>query len=211
MVSSNPPSPNDKWNGGQPSGALSAVPQDPRLDYEQARENCHASAVAEENKVDLYIKLGAIAAEAGRLEEAADALKAALAMDGRCWEAYGSLAMIHHQRQEYPQAVEMYLKCLELNGDNLIALLGLFQTCCKMGTFAIIIRYLEVYLGEHPRDVAVGFCLATLYARDGKLQKARAALQVILDLEPGKPEASHLLKQVEAALARGEPGQTSQA
>jgi tetratricopeptide (TPR) repeat protein len=161
----------------------------------------------EDSKVDLYIRLGAIAAEAGRLDEAADALKAALAMDGKCWEAYGSLAMIHHKRQEYPQAVEMYLKCLELNGDNLIALLGLFQTCCKMGTFAIIIRYLEIYLEGHPRDVAVLFCLATLYARDGKLLKAHGALHLILELEPGKPEASHLLAQVEAALTRGEAGQ----
>lgn len=179
------------------------LPPDALADYEQAKRTCLAATAGGGNPVDLCVRLAAIASEAGRTDEAIDALRAAIAMDPRCRPAYGALAMIHQKRQDYPLAVEMYLKCLELDSDDLLALLGLFQTCCKMGTFAIIIRYLEIYLGGHPRDVAVLFCLATLYARDGRLEKARKALGVILSLEPGKSEASHLLAQVEAALARG--------
>jgi tetratricopeptide (TPR) repeat protein len=199
MVSGNQSTP------GPRRAAIGARGEEARQDYEQARENCLA-AVAEEGQVDACIRLGALAAEAGRWEEAAEALKAAIALDPRCAEAYGSLAMIHHRREQYPQAVEMYLQCLQLNSDNLIALLGLFQTCCKMGSFAVIIRYLEIYLAGHPRDVAVLFCLATLYARDGELHKARGVLRTILGLEPAKAEALDLLAQVEAALARAPAG-----
>ena len=95
----------------------------------------------------------------------------------------------------------MHLKCLELDADNLVALLGLFQASVRMGTFAKVIRYLEIYLDRHPGDVAVLFCLATLYARDGRLEEAREALLSVLALEPDKKEAVELLRQVRAGLA----------
>jgi tetratricopeptide (TPR) repeat protein len=201
MVSSNPARRGGQRDGAAPGGTPAGASPDASSLYEQdQRESLAASGGG--GQVEACVKFGAIAAEAGRWDDAAKALKAALAMDPRCSEAYGSLAMIHQKRQDYPQAVDNYLKCLELDGDNLIALLGLFQTCCKMGTFAVIIRYLEIYLGGHPRDVAVLFCLATLYARDGSLEKARGILLAVLNLEPANAEAEHLLRQVEAALSQ---------
>ncbi len=172
------------------------------LRHEQAQGECLAAPAGELDRVDVCLRLGAVAAEAGKMQEAAKALEEALALDSRCAEAYGALGMVRQRLQEYPQAISMYLKCLELDGDNLVALLGLFQCCCKMGSFAIIVRYLEIYLAAHPHDVAVLFCLATLYAREGKLLQAKESLATILALEPGKPEAVHLLRQVEAALAQ---------
>jgi tetratricopeptide (TPR) repeat protein len=202
MVSSNPPQRSGRRGGTATGGSSPAGGvQDPASSYEQDQRECLAAAAGAGSQVEACVKFGALAAEAGRWDDAAKALKAALALDPRCSEAYGSLAMIHQRRQDYPQAVDNYLKCLELDGDNLIALLGLFQTCCKMGTFAVIIRYLEIYLGGHPRDVAVLFCLATLYARDGSLEKARGILRGVLDLEPTNTEAERLLGQVEAALS----------
>ena len=189
-----------------PAGGVPDAPSG----YEQDQRQCLASAAGGGSQVEACVQFGAIAVEAGRWDDATQALNAALAMDPRCSEAYGSLAMIHQKRQDYPQAVDNYLKCLELDGDNLIALLGLFQTCCKMGTFAVIIRYLEIYLGGHPRDVAVLFCLATLYARDGSLKKAREILRVVLNLEPANTEAAYLLRQVEAALSHGPACRQSQ-
>ena len=109
--------------------------------------------------------------------------------------------MVYQQQQELPAAFQMYLKCLELDVENLVALLGLFQISMEMGTFAKIIHFLEVYLDKHPGDVSVLFCLATLYARDGRLVEARDALRNVLTLEPGKAEATDLLAQVDDALA----------
>ena len=67
----------------------------------------------------------------------------------------------------------------------------------QAGPFAKVIYYLEVYLERHPGDTSVLFCLATLYARDGRLGQARDALRTILTLEPGNAEAAALIKEVE--------------
>jgi tetratricopeptide (TPR) repeat protein len=145
-----------------------------------------------------HVGLGVLAIQAGRLDEAVDALQTACRKDAACAEAYGGLAMIHQQRGDYPSAFDMYLKCLELDTDNLVALLGLFQTSCQMGTFRKITQYLEAYLDRHPGDTSVLFCLATLYARDGRHPQARDALLRVLALEPGKPEAAEMLRELEA-------------
>jgi len=199
MVSSYPPfDPHARGRVPRPAAGMPGAV----LSYEQAKGECLASSAGELNQIDVCLRLGAVAAEAGKMQEAARALEEALALDPRCAEAYGALGMVRQRLEEYPQAISMYLKCLELDSDNLVALLGLFQCCCKMGSFAIIVRYLEIYLTAHPHDVAVLFCLATLYARDGKLLQARESLSTILALEPGKVEAVHLLRQVEAAMAQ---------
>ena len=140
-----------------------------------------------------------------RLDEAEAAFQAAAQRQPSCAEAYGGLAMVRQRRGDYAGAFDMHLKCLELDTDNLVALLGLFQTSCQMGTFAKVIHYLEVYLDRHPGDTSVLFCLATLYAREGQLGPARDCLLDVLALEPGKAEAEQLLDAVRRQLAETQP------
>jgi len=170
-------------------------------DYGRARKHYTQAAALDPNTGAPYVGLGVIAIQAGRLDEAERAFRIAAGIQPDCAEAYGGLAIVHQQRRRYPAAFEAYLRCLELNGDNLVALLGLFQTSCKMGTFSKIIHYLEVYLDKHPGDASVLFCLSTLYAREGKLGLARQTLLDVLALEPEKADAAELLKEVEAALS----------
>jgi Flp pilus assembly protein TadD len=144
-----------------------------------------------------HVGLGVIGLQTGRLADAERAFRRAVQVDPRSSEAVGGLAMTFQQMKEYPAALEMYLKCLELDGDNLVALLGLFQTSCQMGSFSKVIYYLNVYLERHPGDTSVLFCLATLYARDGRFDEAQEALLTILALEPGNAEAARLLKDVQ--------------
>jgi tetratricopeptide (TPR) repeat protein len=171
-------------------------------DYPKARQYYLQALSLARNEAGPYVGLGAIAMQQGQLAEAIASFNLALSMDAHSAQAYGGLAMAYQQLKQYPQAQQMYLKCLELDSDNLIALLGLFQTSCQMGTFARIIYYLELYLAGHPDDTAVLFCLATLYAREGELAKARQALVTVLALEPDKSEASQLLAQVQRAMTR---------
>ncbi len=113
-----------------------------------------------------------------------------------CAEAYGGLAMVCQHRGKHAEAFDLYMACLDKDADNLVALLGLFQTSCQMGSFARVIRYLEVYLDRHPGDTSVLYCLATLQARDGAMDEARQALEMILVLEPENAEAADLLRDV---------------
>ena len=149
-----------------------------------------------------HLALGAIAMQAGDLEQAERNFHGATQVDPGCAAAYGGLAMTHQERQNYATAFDLYLKCLELDSDNLVAMLGLFQTSCQMGTFAKVIHYLEVFLEGHPDDTSVLFCLATLYARDGRLREAGKALLTVLSLQPQNVEAATLLAQVSSGLVR---------
>ncbi len=152
-----------------------------------------------------YVGMGTVATQTDRLDLAVRAFRQALRNDPRCAEAYGGLAIVHQRRKEYSEAFDVYLKCLELDSDNLVALLGLFQTSCRMGTFRRIIHYLERFLQRHPGDTSVLFCLASLYAREGAYERASDALLSVLALEPDKAEAVDLLEQVQSRLAEASP------
>ena len=142
------------------------------------------------------VGIGVVALQQGRLDSAAAAFDDARRLNPSCAEAYGGLAMVCQQRQDFAGAFDFYLRCLQFNSDNLIALLGLFQASCQMGTFGKIIHYLEQYLDRHPGDTSVLFCLASLYAREGLLTQAQDALITVLALEPDKPDAQKLLDDV---------------
>ena len=170
-------------------------------DLDRAHCCYRQAARLEPGRPEPHVGLGVVGVQLDRLDDAEDAFDAAARREPTCAEAYGGLAMVRQRRGDHAGAFDMHLKCLELDTDNLVALLGLFQTSCQMGTFAKIIHYLEVYLGRHPGDTSVLFCLATLYAREGHFAGARDCLLDVLALEPGKAEAEQLLDAVRRELA----------
>jgi tetratricopeptide (TPR) repeat protein len=170
-------------------------------DAELAERHYHAARALSPAQSAPYVGLGTLSLAGGRLEQAREFFETATQLQPDCGEAYGGLAIIHQNRQNYSEAFEMHLKCLELDTDNLMALLGLFQASCEMGTFSKIIHYLEVYLARNPTDTSVLFCLATLYAREGRLHDARRVTLEILTHEPEKQGAAELLVKVNDSLA----------
>jgi Flp pilus assembly protein TadD len=165
--------------------------------YDRAKQ-CYAEAARlVQDKPGPHVGRGVVALQMGSLDEADRAFGQALRIDDRCAEAYAGLGMVAQQRKDFARAFDQYMKALDRDVNNLVALLGLFQASIQMGTFSRVIYYLEVYLGRHPGDVSVLFCLATLYARDNRLQDAYTTLCRLLDLEPDHSEAAKLLKEVE--------------
>jgi len=142
-----------------------------------------------------------VALQNNLLEDAEIAFRVACRLDSNCAKAHTGLAMVSQQRQEYGQAFERYMRSLELDSDNITALLGLFQTSCRMGSFAKIIYYLQIYLDMHPGDTAVMFSLAALYMKDSRFEKAQKMLMDILALDPVNRDAANLLEEIEHNLA----------
>jgi len=149
-----------------------------------------------------YVGLGVVDLQKNLLDDAEIAFRVACRLDTNCAKAYAGLGMVAQQKEDHKQAFEMYLKCLELDNDNLTALLGLFQTSCQMGSFAQIIHYLKVYLDMHPGDTSVMFTLAALHMRDGQLSQAKEILLDILTLDKNHEDAANLLEEVEHNLAQ---------
>ncbi len=171
-------------------------------EFAQAQRCYEKAAVLGPDEPEPYIGIGAAALEKGLLEEAETAFMVARRLDINCAGAYAGLAMVAQATGRYKQGFEMYLKCLELDTDNLTALLGLFQTSCQMGSFAKVIHYLEVYLNMHPQDTSVMFSLAVLYMKEGGFKESKKILMDVLALDEGHKDAANLLEEVEHNLAQ---------
>jgi len=170
--------------------------------YVQAKQYYEEAANLACDEPGPYIGLGVVALQQQLLDDAEIAFRVACRLDGTCAKAYAGLGLVAQQKSDYKQAFEMYLKCLDRDTDNLLALLGLFQTSCQMGSFAKVIYYLESYLNVHPGDTSVMFPLAALYMKDGKLVQSRNVLSSLLSLEPDHEDAANLLEEVEHNLAK---------
>ncbi|MCU0916308.1 MAG: tetratricopeptide repeat protein [Planctomycetes bacterium] len=175
-------------------------------DFDQAQDCYEKAASLGPDEPGPYIGLGVAALQTQRLEDAEIAFRVAHRLDPKCAKACTGLAMVAQQRRDLPRAFDFYLKSLDLDADNIMALLGLFQVSCDMGSFARITRYLEAYLGMHPDDTAVMFALAALYLKDGRLDSSRTTLLRLLAREPGNRDAANLLEEVEHARAGARPG-----
>jgi tetratricopeptide (TPR) repeat protein len=171
-------------------------------DYDQAQHYYEKAASLGPDEPGPYVGLGVVALQKNLPDDAEIAFRVAFRLDPNCAKAYAGLAMVFQQKQNYQQAFELYMKCLELDSDNITALLGLFQTSCRMGSFEKITYYLEAYLDMHPGDTAVSFCLATLYMKDGRLEQSQKILLDILALNPANQDAAALLEEVEHNLAQ---------
>ena len=170
--------------------------------YSQAQQYYEKAAVLSPDEADPYVGLGVVALQKNLLDDAEIAFRVAFRLNSNCAKAYAGFAMVAQQRADYKQAFEMYLKSLELDTDNLVALLGLFQASCQMGSFAQVIHYLEIYLNMHPGDTSVMFPLAALYMKDGKFEESKNILLNLLSLDENHRDAVNLLEEVEHSLAQ---------
>ncbi|MEN6576860.1 MAG: tetratricopeptide repeat protein [Phycisphaerales bacterium] len=169
--------------------------------YSQAHRCYEKAASLGPDEPGPYVGLGVAALQVGKLDDAEVAFRVACRLDTRCAKAYAGLAMVAQQRCDYPQSFDLYMKSLELDTNNITALLGLFQVSCEMGSFAKVIYYLQVYLDMHPGDMSVMFALSALYLKDGQTERARDMLLNLLALEPTNQDAVNLLEEVEHTLA----------
>jgi Flp pilus assembly protein TadD len=169
--------------------------------YSQAHRCYEKAASLGPDEPGPYVGLGVASLQVAKLEDAEIAFRVACRLDPRCAKAYAGLAMVAQQRRDFAQSFDLYMKSLELDTNNITALLGLFQVSCEMGSFARVIYYLQVYLQMHPGDTSVMFALSALYLKDNQTELARGMLQDLLTLEPTNQDAANLLEEVEHTLA----------
>ena len=171
-------------------------------DHLKAQKCYEKAAMLDPDAPEPYVGLGILDLQRGYLGDAEIAFRVACRLDPNCSRAYAGMAMTAQKNADYKKAFEMYLKCLELDTDNLAALLGLFQASCQMGSFAKVIHYLEIYLRMHPKDISVKFTLAALYVREDHFEKSRQVLLDILTVDSENKDAENLLEEVDLKLSQ---------
>jgi Flp pilus assembly protein TadD len=170
--------------------------------YAQAKRHYERAASLAPDEPRPYVGLGVVALLNNRMDDAEIAFRVACRLDPRCSKAYAGLALVEQQRGHFKTAFDLYLRSLELDTDDLTALLGLFQTSCQMGSFGKVIHYLQVYLDSHPADASVMFCLAALYMKDGHLEESRQVLLDLVAVDPENKDAANLLEEIEHSLVQ---------
>ncbi len=168
--------------------------------YGQAQQCYEKAASLGPDEPGPYVGLGVAALQTDKLDDAEIAFRVAYRLDPQCAKACAGLAMVAQQRRDLSQAFDYYMRSLELDTDNIMALLGLFQVSCEMGSFAKVTGYLEAYLRTHPGDTSVMFALAALYLKDGRLGSSKAMLEGLLLVDPAHRDAANLLEEVEHTL-----------
>ncbi len=157
------------------------------------------------HRIEPLLGLGMLGVRGNDLPGARDAFAAAARLDPAATEPHTGLGVTEQHAGRHRMAFEHYLQALARDGDNLLALLGLFQCAVALNDFSRIIRYLELYLQRHPDDAGVLFCLATLYEKEDRLLAARDALRKALALAPDQHDARALLHRIETILAAERP------
>lgn len=171
-------------------------------DYNEAQRCYEKAAVLCPDEAGPYVGLGVVALQKNLIDDAKTAFKVACRLDNKSAKAYAGLGMVAQQSRDYKGAFDMFLKSLEMDTNNMISLLGLFQTSCQMGSFEKVTYYLETYLNMHPGDVSVMYPLAALYMKDGKLEDSRKILLDILTLDNNHKDAANLLEELEHNMAQ---------
>src|SRR5512142_2514469 len=92
--------------------------------YSQAQRCYEKAASLGPDEPGPYVGLGVAAIQKDKLDDAEIAFRVACRLDPKCARAYAGLAMIAQQRRDFPQAFDLYMKSLELDTNNITALLG---------------------------------------------------------------------------------------
>ena len=168
--------------------------------FDEAKKYYEKAAALEPDESGPYVGLGVMAIQQEDYEEAELSFRVALRLNNKCAKAHAGMAMIAQHKGDFQTAFDRYLKCLDIDTDNLTALLGLFQTSCQVGSFDKIIYYLKLYLDMHPGDVSVMFTLASLYVKQNELSNAQAILSDVIKIDPNNSDAVGLLEEVQRGL-----------
>ncbi|HEY83263.1 MAG TPA: tetratricopeptide repeat protein [Dehalococcoidia bacterium] len=153
---------------------------------------------------DKRVELALFYYEAGSLEQATDQLKAALELDGSHQGALVALGDIYMEQGRYEEALEPYLKVVELNEDNPLRgvsrqlegvyyYLGVAYFNLEKPEKAI--EYLEEALSIDRTDADAWYTLGATYQHTGELEKAIESFKQAVRFVPNFAEAYQGLAQ----------------
>jgi tetratricopeptide (TPR) repeat protein len=160
--------------------------------------NAAAAAVAAKAKAAELKKLfdEAVAASgAGRLDEALDKFKQAVALVPDCFDCYNRIGSIHAQKKEYPQAEAAYKRSAELKPDNPMAYSGLASVYNSQGKSDLANQASAKAIdllgtaGATGAGADASYNQGVILWNQGKVAEAKAAFQKAIEANPSHADA----------------------
>jgi tetratricopeptide (TPR) repeat protein len=145
------------------------------------------------------LNLGAVLAEQGRFEEAAEHLRAGLALEPHSVELHMNLGGVLASLDRAQEALAEFQEALRLSPGNPNVHANLAQLAALRGRWAEVVEHDRAVLASNPRDVRALQGLSAALIRLERLDEAREALERALAVDSRDPE-SHL--QLGRILAR---------
>lgn len=140
---------------------------------------------------DPYLGLATIAVQRGKLDEALLLYKKADSIESSD-KAFAGMGLIHMDRGHHADAFEFFIRALESNPDNMIAMSGMIQEGYALERVAETVPVLVSSLEHDPNRDAVRFSLAGCLIWLGRNEEAIGYLEHLLAKDPENEGARQL-------------------
>ena len=137
--------------------------------------HCQKWVVVEPSRDLSWWYLGIAQSRLGNLPEAIDALKHALSIDPRNFDARSELAHVYMQSNQYREAVEIYNALVQEQPDNATLWINLGIATAELGEYDESVAALDKATKVEPRNRYAWYHLGRTYSHFGYLDKAKDA------------------------------------
>ena len=140
-----------------------------------------------------WVNLGNIMLEMRRFDEAVDAYKQAAVLSPDNLLVHNNIGLLQGRRNNLDLAEAAYLQALRIAPDADYVLQNYAGLLHRLGRYEEATSFSIKTLSASPNDPKARRLLSISYALVGDLESARGVLRDWLELDPGNPEALHLL------------------
>ncbi len=165
-------------------------------EYEKARGYYTKAVECDSANPAPYIGLAAISLGMGNMQDAYDLYCKANAVK-ESDRSLSGMAMIECEQGRHEEAFSHFVRALEYNAVNMVAINGLLQVCHFLGRLAEVIAPLEAALALNS-DESIRYALAACLLSVGREDEAKQHLEALLGENPANTEAQQLYAQFAA-------------
>ncbi|MFO7850036.1 MAG: tetratricopeptide repeat protein [Spirochaetia bacterium] len=113
------------------------------------------------------------------------------------WNGWFLLGWGLRKKEQWNEAKEAFIRCLELNPGHIDTLNELGICTMELGEFENSRKYLEEALGLEPENTKIISNLAVLSLKKGDVDMATRFFRTVLEIDPEDPIASRFIKDID--------------